>query len=70
MEVKLYTARRLWLIMQDYRILTINPGSTSTKIGVFHNDQMIFDRTIRYEAKELSVFETIYNQYEFRKNPF
>lgn len=55
------------LIMQDYRILTINPGSTSTKIGVFHNDQMIFDRTIRYEAKELSVFETIYDQYEFRK---
>ncbi|TYR82824.1 butyrate kinase [Priestia megaterium] len=53
--------------MQDYRILTINPGSTSTKIGVFHNEKMIFDRTIRYEAEDLNIFETIYEQYELRK---
>ncbi|MBM7701602.1 butyrate kinase [Bacillus iocasae] len=53
--------------MQDYRIVVINPGSTSTKIGVFHNEKPIFDRTIRYDASVLNQYKTIYDQYEFRK---
>ncbi|MEH7358799.1 butyrate kinase [Priestia megaterium] len=54
--------------MHEYRMLIINPGSTSTKIGVFHNDKPIFDRTIRYDSQQMNQFETIYAQYEFRKN--
>ena len=30
--------------MSNY-ILVINPGSTSTKIGVFENDTLLFDKT-------------------------
>lgn len=49
------------------RILVINPGSTSTKIGVFDNDLSIFEKTIRHERETLSEFDNIIDQYEFRK---
>jgi len=52
----------------NYRILVINPGSTSTKIGVFDNDVMIFEKTIRHESELINSFENIIDQYEFRKN--
>ena len=48
------------------RILAINPGSTSTKIGLFDNDQVIFKKNIEHSEKELSVFNEISEQYEFR----
>ncbi|MBM7693235.1 butyrate kinase [Peribacillus deserti] len=56
--------------MQGYykRILVINPGSTSTKIGVFDNDVPLLERTIRHEPEETNAFENIFDQYEFRKN--
>ncbi len=37
-----------------YRILTINPGSTSTKIGVFDNDTCILEHVVRHKRQELS----------------
>lgn len=52
---------------QLYRILVLNPGSTSTKIGVFDNDQSIFEKTIRHDARELTDFNRIIDQYEFRR---
>ena len=52
----------------NYRILVINPGSTSTKIGVFENDVAIFEKTIRHETEQINSFENIIDQYEFRKN--
>jgi butyrate kinase len=51
-----------------YRILAINPGSTSTKIGVFHEEYIIFEETIRHSAEEIGRFSSIIDQYEFRKN--
>ncbi|WP_066060707.1 butyrate kinase [Neobacillus soli] len=55
--------------MQDkeYRILIINPGSTSTKIGVFDNDISILEKNIRHDAEEVNAFPSIIDQYEFRK---
>lgn len=50
------------------RILTINPGSTSTKIAVFQNGTIIFLKTIKHSIDELSKFEKITDQYEYRKN--
>jgi len=50
------------------RILVINPGSTSTKIGVFDNDISIFEQTIRHDSEVINQFENIIDQYEFRKN--
>ncbi|AOA55135.1 butyrate kinase [Bacillus subtilis] len=52
----------------EKRILTINPGSTSTKIGVFHNERSIFEKTLRHNIEELQRFDRIIDQYEFRKN--
>lgn len=51
-----------------YRILVINPGSTSTKIGVFDNEISIFEKTIRHDSEMINSFNTIIDQYEFRKN--
>ncbi|MGF6948512.1 butyrate kinase [Neobacillus sp. B4I6] len=55
--------------MQDneYRILVINPGSTSTKIGVFDNDISILEKTIRHDSEDINSFANIIDQYEFRK---
>jgi len=51
-----------------YRILTINPGSTSTKIALFDNEQEVFETTLRHSNEEIDSFDTIFDQYEFRKN--
>ncbi|WP_066312481.1 butyrate kinase [Bacillus sp. FJAT-29814] len=53
---------------KNYRILVINPGSTSTKIGVFDNEISILEKTIRHDADIINAFPTIIDQYEFRKN--
>lgn len=53
--------------MDKYTILVINPGSTSTKIGVFENIKPIFIKNIRHKESDLEQFEEIIDQYEFRK---
>jgi butyrate kinase len=50
-----------------YRVLAINPGSTSTKISVFDDEQEIFTKTLRHDASELDKFGGIIEQYEYRK---
>ena len=50
-----------------YRILAINPGSTSTKIAVYDEEQPVFEKVLRHEASELDPFPTIIDQYDFRK---
>lgn len=47
-------------------ILTINPGSTSTKIGVFRNRELLVEETLRHSAAELSQFDTMYAQFDYR----
>ena len=54
--------------MPDFRILVINPGSTSTKIAVFDNDKEVFKKTLNHKPEELSPFEELIDQFEFRKN--
>ncbi|MFQ3619448.1 MAG: butyrate kinase [Spirochaetales bacterium] len=53
--------------MEKSLILAINPGSTSTKIGVFQGLKLIMEKTIRHTAEELSPFKRITDQYDFRK---
>ncbi len=50
-----------------YRILVINPGSTSTKIGIFDNERPLLEKTIRHEQEQLQPYEKIIDQYQFRK---
>jgi len=54
--------------MPDFRILVINPGSTSTKIAVFDNDKEVFKKTLNHKLEELSPFGELIDQFEFRKN--
>ncbi len=54
--------------MKSYHILTINPGSTSTKIGVFKNDDLLFELNVSHSPKQLEEFTEIWDQYTFRKN--
>ena len=53
--------------MSMYKILAINPGSTSTKIAVFENTKVLLVKTLRHSSEELKPFRTIVDQYEFRK---
>jgi butyrate kinase len=53
---------------KKYRMLVINPGSTSTKIGVFDNEISILEKTIRHDSRMINSFVNIIDQYEFRKN--
>lgn len=50
-----------------YKLLIINPGSTSTKIGVYEDDKQILEETLRHTSEEIEQFEKIYDQFEFRK---
>lgn len=50
-----------------YRILAINPGSTSTKIGVFEDEKELYSETIRHSAEEIGQFAKISDQTGFRK---
>lgn len=51
-----------------YRILAINPGSTSTKIAVFENDKSLFLKTLRHKNEDLEKFNKVADEFEFRKN--
>ncbi|MCG4584427.1 butyrate kinase, partial [Anaerosalibacter bizertensis] len=53
---------------EKYRILVINPGSTSTKIAVFDDEKAIFEETLRHSTEELSKYDKVYDQYKFRKD--
>ncbi|MGG3574843.1 butyrate kinase [Bacillus gobiensis] len=52
---------------KEHRILAINPGSTSTKIGVYHNERLIFEKIVRHDEKELRKPGGINGQYPYRK---
>ena len=54
--------------MENIRILAINPGSTSTKIAVYQNTNPVFLKNIKHTNKELKKFETLADQFEFRKD--
>ena len=52
----------------SYKILVINPGSTSTKIGVYEDEQLLFDKTLRHSAEEIAQFNTIPAQKDWRRD--
>ena len=53
--------------MKTYKILVINPGSTSTKIAVYEGRNSVFLKTIRHSAEQLARYDCVAAQYEFRK---
>ena len=51
-----------------YQILAINPGSTSTKLALFHDDTQAWEESVSYDRSQLDGFETIIDQYDMRLN--
>ena len=51
----------------SYKVLVINPGSTSTKIGVFEDETLLFEETLRHSTDEIAQYATIVDQKDFRK---
>ena len=55
--------------MQEiFRLLIINPGSTSTKIAIFDNEKPVMETTISHTSEELAPYATVIDQLDFRKN--
>ena len=44
------------------KVLVINPGSTSTKIGVFEDENLIFEETLRHSTEEIAQYASIIDQ--------
>ncbi|MBZ9625629.1 butyrate kinase [Clostridium sp. FP2] len=51
-----------------HKLLMINPGSTSTKIGVYEDENEVLVETLRHSSEEIGKFEGIYEQFNFRKD--
>lgn len=52
----------------SHKILAINPGSTSTKIALYSGESMVFTKTIDHSPEELNKFNSIADQFDYRKN--
>ena len=50
----------------DFRLLALNPGSTTSKIAVFAGDKLLLEEKIEHKAEDLRVFEKATDQYEYR----
>lgn len=50
-----------------FKILVINPGSTSTKLGLFENEELIKDKKIMHSTTELDKYANVMEQADFRQ---
>ena len=52
----------------DYRLLVINPGSTSTKVSLFEGEASVFERSLFHDASTLLAFHHVNDQVPFRRD--
>lgn len=54
--------------MKDYtyKIFVINPGSTSTKLALFHDHNKILETSISHDAQVLNSYPTVNDQFDYR----
>ncbi len=50
-----------------YRILVINPGSTSTKVAVYEDEKAVLEKSIEHSPQELSKFDRVIDQLKYRE---
>ena len=53
--------------MNKFRILVINPGSTSTKVSLFEDEKSLFEKSLFHDASVLLKFPHVNDQMPFRK---
>ena len=51
----------------DFKILVINPGSTSTKIALFNNEEELFNENVVHPQDEIEKFESLVAQIPMRQ---
>ncbi|HKK40971.1 MAG TPA: butyrate kinase [Bacteroidales bacterium] len=54
--------------MDKRLVLTINPGSTSTKFAVFEEGALMFEKNLAHSTEDLKPFKKIVDQFQFRKD--
>ena len=52
----------------NYRVLVLNPGSTSTKVGLFEGETCAFSKTVNHDAAVLATFDTVAEQLPYRRD--
>lgn len=50
------------------KLLIINPGSTSTKIAVYEDENCLFVESLEHDSETIKKYENIISQFEFRKD--
>ncbi len=50
-----------------YRILVVNPGSTSTKLAIFENEELIAEKKINHSAEDVAQYPHIIDQVDLRR---
>lgn len=53
---------------KNYKVLAINPGSTSTKVAMFSGQEKLFSVNVVHEADKLKEFAEISDQFEYRRD--
>lgn len=54
--------------MSSYKVFTVNPGSTSTKIALFQGEEKIFSENVSHDAKVLAQYQTLSEQLKYRSD--
>ncbi len=49
-------------------VLVINPGSTSTKVALFKDEENVIQKNLSHSTDELDKFDKITDQFEYRKD--
>ena len=52
--------------MKEYTVLTVNPGSSSTKMGLIRGDKVVFDKTIDHHKSDFADCATFADQEPIR----
>ncbi len=52
----------------SYYILAVDPGSTSTKAALYRDEQPLCELTIDHSSEELSCYDAIIDQFEWRQD--
>jgi len=51
-----------------FKILAINPGSTSTKVALYHDERPLLELTLRHTHEQLARFHAVSEQMEWRRD--
>ena len=54
--------------MSTYKVFTVNPGSTSTKIALFQGEEKLFSANVSHDAAVLEQYKTLEEQLDYRRS--